>query len=61
MKLARVAPIKRTYPAPAARCIGCGSFGAWLCVHCRELQDAVRERVAKLWSTVENCFATRKA
>jgi hypothetical protein len=54
----RVAPIKRTF---GTRCVGCGKPGKYLCAWCSELQRVTLERVAKLWSTVENRFAARRA
>lgn len=55
----RVAKIKRT---AIARCIGCGKFYEWpLCAECRDLQACVLARIAKLWGTVENCFAAKRA
>jgi len=55
----RVAAVKRK---AIARCVGCGKFYAWpLCRECKALQDCLLERVAKLWGTLENRFAARRA
>jgi len=54
----RVAPIKRTR---LTSCAGCGKIGKFLCRDCKEWNDAVRRRVAKLWGTLENRFAARRA
>jgi hypothetical protein len=54
----RVAPIKRTR---LTNCVGCGRIGVFLCNDCRELNEAIRVRVAKLWGTLENRFAARRA
>lgn len=54
----KVAPIKRVYPT---RCCGCGAFGKFLCWHCKELQDVMLARIAKLRSTVEGVFAVERA
>ena len=58
MKLAHVAPIKRTR---LTSCAGCGKIGKFLCADCREFQRITLERVGKLWGTLENRFAARRA
>ena len=58
MKMAHVAPIKRTR---LTSCCGCGKIGQFLCRDCKALNDAIRVRVAKLWGTLENRFAARRA
>jgi hypothetical protein len=54
----RVAPIKRTR---LTSCAGCGKIGKFLCANCREFQRVTLERVGKLWGTLENRFAARRA
>ena len=54
----RVAPIKRTR---LTNCVGRGKIGVFLCRQCRELQSATLARIGKLWGTLENRFAARRA
>lgn len=51
-----IATIKRTY---ATRCVGCARPGQYLCHWCKELQDALLARIAKLRGTVAAVFAER--
>ncbi len=39
---------------------GCGKIGVFLCPHCKELQDAASAHANKLWSTIEEKFATSR-
>lgn len=47
-------------PAVKESCIGCGKIGIFMCMHCKELQEATKRRSDMLWQTVEEKFASER-